>query len=46
LEYGIHFSFPYKTLFHEGLPFGGKVLFNHLVQFYSELWENIYLLVW
>lgn len=38
LEYGLLFSFPYKTLFHEGLPFGGKVLFNHLVQFYSELW--------
>lgn len=38
IEYGIIYSFPYKSLFHEGLAFGGKVLFNRLVQFYSELW--------
>lgn len=38
LKYGILYSFPYKSLFHEGLSFGGKELFNHLVRFYSELW--------
>lgn len=38
IEYGILYSFPYKSLFHEGLSFGGKVLFNHLALFYSELW--------
>lgn len=38
IKYGIIYSFPYKSLFHEGVTFGGKVLFNHLVRFYSELW--------
>ncbi|WP_222848876.1 hypothetical protein, partial [Bacteroides acidifaciens] len=42
MEYGIHFSFPYKTLFHEGLPFGGKVLFRACLNFPEIMLDRLY----
>lgn len=40
LKDNISFSFPYKTLFHEGLQFGGKVIFNKLLPFFEKIWSQ------
>ena len=41
----IRMSYPYQTSFHEGLLWGGKLIHNQLIPFFSELsrliWKNI-----
>lgn len=40
LEPNIQISFPYKSLFHQGLQFGGKQLFNRILPCFTQIWRS------